>query len=67
MRNTTGKTFDLAAAVATVAEQPSAQLTVAELVRAFSVARCDGSDTSLRKWSAAFGSTSAWGITSEQL
>lgn len=53
--------------MAAVAEQPSAQLTVAELVRAFSVARCDGSDTRLRKWSVAFGSASAWDITSEQL
>lgn len=70
MRNTTGQKgrgFNLAAALETVAEQPTASLTLAELVRAHSAARLDGSETRLRKWVAAFGTVSAWEITSEQL
>jgi integrase len=67
VRNTSGKTIDLASAIQRVAHQPAAELTLAELVRAYSAARCDGSDTRLRKWLQAYGSISAWAITSEQL
>lgn len=67
MRTTSVRRIDLAAAMAAVAEQPSAQLTLAELVRAYSAARCDGSNTRLRKWLDAFGAVSAWAVTSEQL
>ncbi len=61
------KSIDLAAAVAAAEDQPSQSLTLAELVRAWSLASLDGSHTRLRKWTAAFGSTSAWDITAEQL
>lgn len=67
MRTTTRKTIDLAAAMQQVAEQSHADLMLAELVRAFCIARCDGSDTRLRKWTDALGASSAWAITSEQL
>lgn len=67
MPRTFAKRFDLAAAVHAVADQPAAELSLAELVRAFSIARCDGSDTRLRKWVAAFGTQSAWAVSSEQL
>jgi len=70
VRNTTGQKgrgFNLAAALETVAEQPTVNLTLAELVNAFGAARCDGSDTRLRKWVTAFGTRPAWEITSEQL
>jgi integrase len=67
LRPSTGKRIDLAAALAAVAEQPSADLTLAELVRGASVALCDGSETRLRKWVEAYGTTSAWSLTSEQL
>ena len=61
------RTIDLAAALAAVEDQPAQALTLAGLVRAYSLASLDGSDTRLRKWTAAFGATSAWDITSEQL
>lgn len=61
------KSIDLAAALASVEEQPARELTLAELVRAYSLTALDGTDVRLRKWVAAFGSQSAWGITSEQL
>jgi integrase len=61
------RTIDLAAALAAVEDQPAQALTLGELVRAWSLATLDGSDTRLRKWTAAFGATSAWDITSEQL
>jgi integrase len=59
--------IDLATAMAAVTEQPARELTLYELIRAFSVAKCDGSDTRLRKWTDAFGSVSAWAISAEQL
>lgn len=69
MRNTTakGRGFNLAAALETVAEQPAVELTLAELVRAYAAARCDGSETCLRKWVEAFGTISAWQLTSDRL
>jgi site-specific recombinase XerD len=54
-------------AAAAVDEQSSQALTLVELVRAYSLSSLDGSDTRLRKWTDAFGTTSAWDITSEQL
>lgn len=59
--------IDLAAALASVEEQPAQELTLAELVRAYSLTALDGTDVRLRKWVAAFGTQSAWAITSEQL
>jgi integrase len=69
VRNTTakGRGFNLAAALETVADQPAVDLTLAELVRAYAAARCDGSETRLRKWVAAFGTISAWQLTSDRL
>lgn len=62
------KTIDLASAMeATGGPDAAVELTLAELVKAFSVARCDGSDLRLRKWVAAFGQLSAWTITTDQL
>ncbi|WP_156373198.1 site-specific integrase [Pseudorhodoferax sp. Leaf267] len=67
MRTTSRQKIDLAAALAASVEQPASELTLAELVNAFCVAKCDGSDTRLRKWVAAMGHFSAWTVTSEQL
>ena len=61
------KSIDLASAVMAVADQPPANLTLAELVRAFSVAHCDQTDLRLRKWVQAFGHESAWVLTPERL
>ena len=59
--------LDLAAAVRAIADRPSAELTLNELVRACALACLDESDLRLRKWTAAFGNESAWAITPEQL
>ncbi len=61
------KPVDLAAALAAVQDQPSQALTLAELVRSHALVTLDGSDTRLKKWTAAFGTTSAWEVSSEQL
>jgi integrase len=61
------KAIDLAAALAAVEDQPSQALTLAELVRSHALVTLDGSDTRLKKWTAAFGTTSAWEVSSEQL
>jgi integrase len=66
VRSTSRRTFDLASAMEASVEPSPADLTLAELVRAFGAARCDGSDTRLRKWVEAFGNQSAWAIPSEQ-
>jgi integrase len=61
------KGIDLAAAMAAAQDRPAQSLTLAELVRAHALVVLDGSDTRLRKWTEAFGATSAWDITPEQL
>jgi integrase len=61
------KTIDLAAAVAAAEQHQAQPMTLGELVRAWSSATLDGSDTRLRKWVSAFGHLSAWDISSEQL
>jgi integrase len=61
------KGIDLAAAMAAAQDRPAQSLTLAELVRAHALVVLDGSDTRLRKWTEAFGTTSAWDITPEQL
>ena len=50
MHHTPGKRqgFDPAKALEAVTEQASADSTLTELVRAFSVAHCDGSDSRVR-------------------
>lgn len=62
------KTIDLASAMeASGGPDAAIELTLAELVEAFAVAHCDGTDLRLRKWVAAFGHLSAWAITTDQL
>jgi integrase len=61
------KGIDLAAAMAAAEDRPAQSLTLGELVRAHALVVLDGSDTRLRKWIEAFGPTSAWDITPEQL
>ncbi len=61
------KTINIAAAISAVADAPATQLTVSELVRAYNVAKCDGSDSRLKKWLDAFGNESAWTLSSESL
>lgn len=68
MRNTTANRINLATAVRAVADQPAADLTLAELVRAYVVANLDaGGEQRLRKWVDAFGQEGAWTLTSERL
>lgn len=59
--------FSLAAAVQATILSEGSELTLSELARAFCNAHADESDLRLRKWVEAFGSLSAWAITSEQL
>lgn len=61
------KTINLSAALAASSEQPAQALTLSELVQAHALVTLDGSDTRLRKWTAALGELSAWDITTEQL
>jgi integrase len=61
------KTLNLAQALAAPTDCIPAQLTFGELVRAAAIATCTDLDARLRKWSDAFGQTSAWDVTSEQL
>ena len=58
---------DLKAALAAAVEQPSVNLTLAELVRGFSSCVIGEHDLRLRKWVAALGDKCAWAITSEEL
>jgi integrase len=50
-----------------VADEPAAQLTLSELVRAYASVRADGTDLRLKKWIHAFGNRMVWSITSEEL
>jgi integrase len=59
--------IDLSAAISAANEQPSAELTLAELIHGFNTATMGDYDWRLKKWIDAFGSISAWDITSEQL
>jgi len=60
--------IDLAAAVLAANSSDShKELTLSEVVRAYSVSHCDESDLRLRKWLPAFGDQSAWAITSDAL
>lgn len=67
MRTSRKLAINLASAVRALADHPCQQLTLAELVAAYNAVRPDGNDLRLRKWLEAFGSQSAWTITSEQL
>jgi len=72
MRNTVNPatpkpTIDLAAAVRAASSHESQALTLAELVRAYDSHACTAESFRLRKWLGAFGNSSAWEITSDQL
>lgn len=58
------KSIDLTAALAAAEHHEAQQLTLTELVRAWSTVALDGSDTRLRKWLKALGHRSAWDIQS---
>lgn len=59
--------INLAAAMAACEDQPAVELTLAELIAAFNSASVSDYDWRLRKWVEAFGSTSAWSVTPDQL
>ena len=59
--------IDLAAAMAAAHDLPAQASTLAGLVRSYSLSALDGSDTRLKRWISAFGTISAWVVTSEQL
>jgi integrase len=59
--------INLAAAVNAAATQLGSELTLLELARAYSAAHLDESDLRLKKWLEAFGTLSAWSVSTEQL
>lgn len=59
--------IDLSAALAASERHEAQQLTLSELVRAWSTVALDGSDLRLRKWLLALGHRSAWDIQSSDL
>lgn len=59
--------IDLRQAMAQVSENVAADLTLAELVKAYCAVQFDGADLRLRKWIDCFGNDSAWSITTRQL
>ena len=67
MRRSACTPVNLAAAMAAIEEPVARSLNLSELVQAHALVTLDGSDTRLRKWVAAFGATSAWDVSSEQL
>lgn len=67
MRNTARKNLNFADALTDVGNHVAAELTVAELVRAFSIAKAHDADQRLAKWMTAFGDVSAWALTSEKI
>jgi integrase len=59
--------IDLRQAMAQVSEKVAEDLTFAELVKAYCAVQFDGADLRMKKWVEAFGSESAWAITTRQL
>lgn len=59
--------IDLAAAVAATEDRPPSEMTLGELILGFNTATAGDYDWRLKKWIEAFGSTSAWSVTTEQL
>ena len=61
--------FDLAAAMAATEThtQAATELTLQELAYAYQAARCDDSDTRIRKWLPPFGLRSAWTIQTAEI
>lgn len=67
MRNSNPKGINLAEAVKASPQESGSQLTFGELANAHAVAICDGSDLRLKKWVSAYGTLSAWQLSSEQI
>jgi integrase len=61
------KTFNMSSAMAQIVDQPALDLTFAELIQAYCAVRCDDTDVRTKKWVEAFGSCSAWEISTEEL
>jgi len=59
--------IDLAAAVAATEDRPPAEMTLGELILGFNSVTAGDYDWRLKKWIQAFGTTSAWAVTTEQL
>jgi integrase len=62
-----GRGFSLAALPDSDEHEPAEELTFAQLVAAHAAARCDGSDTRLRKWVDKYGPMRAWDVKAEEL
>jgi len=58
---------DLKAAVAALADYQATEMTVAELVDAYTAANPDGTAARLRKWQDAFAAMSAWELPTEAI
>lgn len=61
------KTFNMSSAMAQIVDQPALDLTFAELIQAYCAVRCDDTDVRTKKWVEAFGPSSAWEISTEEL
>ena len=59
--------IDLRQAMANVQENIATEMTFSELASAYCARQFDGADLRLRKWVEAFGTESAWSITTRQL
>lgn len=59
--------INLRQAMAQVSEHVAAEMTFAELVKAYCAVQFDGADLRMRKWVEAFGNEPAWIITTRQL
>lgn len=59
--------IDLRLAMAHVTEHIAAEMTFAELTKAYCAVQFDGADLRLRKWVEAFGLESAWSLSTRQI
>jgi len=59
--------IDLRQAMAQVSEHIAAEMTLAELAKAYCAVQFDGADLRLRKWIDCFGNESAWAIATRQI
>ncbi len=59
--------INLRAAMARVGEHKAADMTFAELADAYCAVQFDGADLRLRKWTEAFGRSSAWALTTREI
>jgi hypothetical protein len=65
VRSSITKRINLAEAFKAALQESDSQLTLAELAHAHAIAVCDGGDLRLRKWIDAYGSLSAWMLSSD--